>query len=339
MSAAGRFARLGTPSRVAGFVLGLGALFGGALAIGAAVGPSAAKVADAGSSTGHGTGHGTGGSGSATSSPSASMSGGASMPGGLRVAQDGYALRLGATRATAGTAVPMWFTVTGPGGAPVTAFDMQHEKRLHLIAVRRDQSGFQHVHPTLAADGTWSTTLDLTPGTWRLFADFKASGGTPLTLGSDLSVAGAFEPVPAAAPSRTAVVDGYTVTLTGDLVAGRDARLGLTVTKDGRPVTDLDPYLGAYGHLVALRDGDLAYLHVHPDGEPGDGRTTAGPEVVFHTPVPTAGGYRLHLDFQHQGVVRTASFVVAASEAPDAAPASTPAPEPTQTGDSDGHGH
>jgi hypothetical protein len=158
-------------------------------------------------------------------------------------------------------------------------------------------------------------------------------------------VAGAFTPVSAAPVSRTAVVDGYTVTLTGDLVAGRDARLGLTVTKDGRPVTDLDPYLGAYGHLVALRDGDLAYLHVHPDGEPGDGRTTAGPEVVFHTTVPSAGGYRLHLDFQHRGVVRTASFVVTAAEAAEAAkapapePATAPTSEPTQTGDSDGHGH
>ena len=48
-------------------------------------------------------------------------------------------------------------------------------------------------------------------------------------------------------------------------------------------MTDLQPYLAAYGHLVALRQGDLAYLHVHPDGEPGDGRTKAGPDIVFHT--------------------------------------------------------
>ena len=40
-------------------------------------------------------------------------------------------------------------------------------------------------------------------------------------------------------------------------------------------MTDLQPYLGAYGHLVALRDGDLAYLHVHP-GEHGDGRARVG---------------------------------------------------------------
>ena len=72
-------------------------------------------------------------------------------------------------------------------------------------------------------------------------------------------------------------------------------------------MTDLEPYLGAYGHLVALREGDLAYLHVHP--EDGD----AGPEVPFAVEVPSAGGYRLFFDFQHDGVVRTAELAVAAT--------------------------
>jgi hypothetical protein len=82
-------------------------------------------------------------------------------------------------------------------------------------------------------------------------------------------------------------------------------------------VTDLQSYLAAYGHLVALRQGDLAYLHVHPDGEPGDGRTEAGPDIVFHPPAPSAGSYRLFLDFKHGGVVRTAAFTVTAGkEAP-----------------------
>jgi hypothetical protein len=86
--------------------------------------------------------------------------------------------------------------------------------------------------------------------------------------------------------------------------------LTLTVTRNGTSVTDLEPYLGAYGHLVALRSGDLAYLHVHPEGTPGDGETDPGPEVVFYTEVPSAGRYHLYLDFKHQGVVRTAAFTV-----------------------------
>ena len=60
--------------------------------------------------------------------------------------------------------------------------------------------------------------------------------------------------------------------------------LTATVSRDGEPVTDLQPYLGAYGHLVALRDGDLGYLHVHPEGDTGP-----GPEIAFGTEFPSAG--------------------------------------------------
>ena len=325
---------LPTATKVGGFALGLAAVFAVALGLGALVGSpvppaSGAHIGAGGQgATAHGHDEASG-----VTAPEASP---AAVPGGLTVAQDGYTLRLAAATARSGAGVPVAFMITGPDGAPVTRFDIAHEKRLHLIAVRRDQSGFQHVHPTLAADGTWSAQLDLRPGTWRVFADFTATGARPLTLGADLSVAGDFAPEPRPAEARTAHVDGDAVTLDGDLVAGQDARLTLRVTKDGRPVTDLDPYLGAYGHLVALRDGDLAYLHVHPDGEPGDGRTTAGPDVVFHTTAPTAGTYRLHLDFQHDGVVRTASFAVTATSAP--ASSTAPQSNPSTT-DSHPGGH
>jgi hypothetical protein len=169
------------------------------------------------------------------------------------------------------------------------------------------------VHPKLANDGTWTTALDLTPGQWRVFADFKPTGGEALTLGADLSVPDMSvprqrDPAQAGRTTRMATVDGYTVELTGDLVAGEHSILKLRVARDGRPVTDLQPYLGAYGHLVALRGGDLAYLHVHPDGEPGDGKTEPGPEIEFGAEVPSDGEYHLYLDFKHDGVVRTAQF-------------------------------
>jgi hypothetical protein len=252
------------------------------------------------------------------------------------VSQGGYSLRLVEPVAAAGQAVPVRFTIDGPDGQPVTSYDVEHEKRLHLIAVRRDFAGFQHVHPTLSADGTWTTRLDLGPGQWRLFADFKAAGAEALTLGADLHVPGRIDLAPTQPRNvRTSEVDGYTVTLAGDLAAGKDARLTLRVSKDGRAVTDLEPYLGAYGHLVALREGDLAYLHVHPDGEPGDGRTKPGPDVVFYAAVPSTGGYRLFLDFKHDGVVRTAEFALSTGggEPP------TPAQHDETTEEGDGHGH
>ncbi|PVG83234.1 hypothetical protein DDE18_08010 [Nocardioides gansuensis] len=293
--------------KLIGFLVALAAVFGGAVGIGRAVGPVDSPTADHGGMEGMDEMEGMEGM-------DMSESGAASIPKGLLVSQDGYSFRLDQTTVTPGTAVPVSFTIEDPDGNPVTEYDVEHEEDLHLIAVRRDFSGFQHVHPEMASDGTWTTELDLTPGAWRLFADFKATGAEALTLGNDLFVPGKLQPAePPTADSTTATVDDYTVTLEGDLTAGAEAKLTLNVTRDGEPVTDLEPYLGAYGHLVALRAGDLAYLHVHPEGTPGDGETEPGPDVVFFANVPSPDRYHLFLDFKHEGVVRTAAFTVTGS--------------------------
>jgi hypothetical protein len=237
---------------------------------------------------------------------------------GLEISAQGYTLVPAAATLSPGRAVNFRFRIDGPDGARVTAFDRTHDQDLHLIAVRRDLSGFQHVHPVRDPAGTWSVPLDLSsPGTYRVLADFKPAGSSAmsLVLGADLFIPGSQVSVPLPAPAPTASVDGYTVALDGDLVAGQDSKLTLTIDRNGVPVTDLEPYLAAYGHLVALRSGDLAYLHVHPDGEPGDGRTPAGPSIVFHAEVPSVGVYRLYLDFQRGGQVHTAEFTVHASGA------------------------
>ena len=237
------------------------------------------------------------------------------LPGGLATEQDGYRLVLAATTLPPSRVAPVEFRIIGRDGRAVSAFDVRHGKQLHLIAVRRDLTGFQHVHPTLT-DGTWRTDLALAPGAWRLFADFAPTGHDALTLGADLMVPGAFTPAPQAIETRVSEVVGYRVSLTGDLVAGATATLRVGVSGAGGPVEDLEPYLTAYGHLVALRSGDLAYLHVHPDGMPGDGKTASGPEVVFDVEVPSAGTYHLFFDFQHRGEVRTAAFVVTVAASP-----------------------
>src|SRR5699024_11976515 len=82
---------------------------------------------------------------------------------------------------------------------------------------------------------------------------------------------------------------------------------------NGAPVSELEPYLGAFGHLVALRDGDLAYLHVHPHGEVPAAGETSGPDIVFEATAPTSGRDLLYLDFQVAGQVHTAPLVLAAS--------------------------
>jgi hypothetical protein len=296
---------MNTAAKLSAYGAALALVAGGAWVAGTAAGPFPGPAAEAhgGEDTAHGDVHG--GTVEAVADH---------QPGGLASAAGGYTLTPAGTTLTPGATTKFTFTITGPDGAAVTAYDVEHEKRLHFIVVRRDTAGYQHLHPDLAADGTWTVPVTVAgAGSYRAFADFTPSGGQAQTLGVDLVAPGLFQPV-AHPESRVADIDGYRVRLDGDLIPGRSSRLTVTVTKDGRAVTDLQPYLGAFGHLVALRGGDLGYLHVHPDGEPGDGKTPAGPGVTFFAEVPSAGTYRLFLDFRHNGVVRTAAFTAATGE-------------------------
>jgi hypothetical protein len=303
-----------TAAKLGTYVLGLAVVFGGALGVGSAVGEVAPPAAE----ESHGAAHPT----------ETAAAVGEDTPGGLQMSENGYTLTPLTSTIHPGEPTDFQFKVTGPGGEPVTDYQVQHDKKLHFIVVSRDLTNFQHVHPAEAGGGVWTIKLTLpTAGAYRAFADFAPTGADGLTLGTDVLVAGNYAPKALPPVGRTSTVDGYTVTLDGDLIPGRSSKLTLKVSKDGKPVTDLQPYLGAYGHLVALRAGDLAYLHVHPDGAPGDGKTAAGPEITFYAEVPSGGDYRLFLDFQHEGTVRTADFTAKAAPAP----AGTPAPAPATT--------
>jgi len=311
---------MNSATKVGAYALGLAVVFGGAAGIGKAAGPigGTAEMASHQGDDGHGTGGHSGGgaTGGAT----------ANAPGGLQVSEDGYTLTPRKTTLTPGKKTDFRFTIDGPDGKPVTGFKPLHGKRLHLIVAQRDLSGFQHLHPTEIGGGVWTVPIELPkPGVYRFFTDIQPDGATrQLTLGTDVFAPGDLLRTPLPKPEQVAKVDGYEVELTGGLTPGKSTEITLTVSKDGKPVTDLQPYLEAYGHLVALRQGDLAYLHVHPNGEPGDGKTKPGPGITFFAEAPSTGAYRLYLDFKHGGKVRTAEFTVHAGGA--VAPAEEPEP-------------
>jgi hypothetical protein len=207
---------------------------------------------------------------------------------GLAVSDRGFTLELARTAAPRGEQFDLSFRIARDGKTQ-REFDVEHTKRMHVIVVRRDMTGFQHVHPTQRSDGSWSVPIKLDDaGAYRVFADFSVDE-TAHTLAADLTVDG---PIRAAAfpqPAQSVEVDGLTVT---------KKDLGFTVTRAGRPVPIQD-YLGAKGHLVALREGDLAFLHVHPDER----------RLQFEATFPTAGRYRLFLQFKTtDGRLHTAEF-------------------------------
>ncbi|TGB06661.1 hypothetical protein [Streptomyces sp. MZ04] len=330
---------MNTGLKITAFAAAVAATFGTAYGVGQGVDPVTSQKKPAGEHGGHG-----GEKGEAAAGEKQGGGHAATVPGGLQISERGYTLDLKTTRIDAEKREELRFTIVRDGtgkdgtGKNVTAYQKEHDKELHFIVASRDLTAYRHLHPTRAADGTWSTPVELPEaGGYRVFADFKPAGAKEgLTLGADLAVAGKYDPAGLPAHSTKASVDGYEVSLKGELKPGKSAGLTLNVSKNGKPVTDLQPYLGAYGHLVALRSGDLAYLHVHPTGEPGDGSTKPGPGVSFQATAPSAGAYRLFLDFKHEGEVRTAAFTVHAGGSAGGADAG--GGETAEPGDS-GHAH
>lgn len=264
-------------TRVALFAAGLAGVFLAALALGNVLDVGERSVAVAHAEDAPATteaAHGAGGHA-------------APEPAGLAVEQDGYRLVQERASFHAGRATPYAFRILGPDGDTVREFEVEHERRLHLIVAGRDSRAFLHLHPTQRPDGSWTTPLTLPErGSYRVFADFTTRGERR-TLGIDIAGTG---------NGRVVVprVRPYDVEL-----ERHGERLVFRVAQNGRPV-EVEPYLGARGHLVVLREGDLAYIHAHADED----------ELAFDVPFPSPGRYRLHLQFQVDGVVDTVDFTV-----------------------------
>lgn len=224
------------------------------------------------------------------------------------------------------TQLDLW--VYAPDSSVVTNYDVEHEKQAHLIVVSRDLSEFQHLHPELASDGAWRIALQFgEPGPHRVFLDVKPTGQDQQVLSQDLTVAGEARPQPLEPDPGPQQVDGMQVELQSDPAALRvgPAMLRFLVREQSRPVNDLQPYLGAMGHLVILDKSAEHFLHAHPM-EKGATATPASEEmhgehapppapgtsaeVGFHTEFPRAGRYKMWLQIRRQGKVSTAPFVV-----------------------------
>lgn len=292
-----------TASRLAAFVAGLAIVGGAAAGVGAATDATppfqdCLKVAAAQAGFGQGEMKDEGHSGE----PMVEAVPGAD---GLKSELAGVALRPAPRTFTAGATQTWRFRITDCDGKALTGFEPENGKRLHLIVVRSDLTAYQHLHPRLHRDGSWSVSV-ATPrsGRYRAIADFVIDG-RKYVVGTTLAVPGGAPSRALPAPSLHAASDGYDVELQrpAQLVAGEEAQLTFRITRAGRPVRDLEPYLGAYGHLVALHAPDVAYSHVHPNGTDRD----AG-AITFGTELHARGSYRLFLQFQTGGRVHTAAF-------------------------------
>ncbi len=233
---------------------------------------------------------------------------------GLAASASGFTFAPARVSLAAGKPESFSFQIRGSNGRPDTAFVDDQTKLMHFYLIRSDLTGFQHLHPTMAGDGTWTVPVAaLQPGSYRAYAAFitrytAAGKQIPLILSEALTVPGTASPAPLPAPATTTKVDGYTVRVGGQLMVGMTRTLTVTISRNGTPVTDLQPYLATYAHLTAFHDGDLAFAHLHPQGSVNGDH--GGPSLTFEAMLPKAGNWRLFLQFQTGGSLHTAAITL-----------------------------
>ena len=226
----------------------------------------------------------------------------------------------------AGEPVTLHLGVSHPGtGERINQFEWVHDKLYHFFVLSQDLDYFQHLHPEQSDDGTWAITVTLPkPGHYTLISDFVPSGGTPQFLSTALVtegyrgdlMAGLAQLVPDEVPPKK-TIGSLTASVSFDpepLVAAMHVHLTfhLADAETDEPATDVQPYLGAYGHMLIVSEDLVDFVHSHPvemiplgiDLETARG----GPNIVFDGTLPKAGRYRAFAQFRHHDEVQTFPF-------------------------------
>jgi hypothetical protein len=214
----------------------------------------------------------------------------------------------------------------GNESAPVP-LDLVHEKKMHLILVSDDLASFDHIHPEYSASGDYqikalgkgenftsgrgkTETRFESGGKFWAFADYKPTGGLNTVDKIELNVAGTpAKPMNFPAEKLMATVDGFAVKMEGsDFTTGSQTHIPVSISKGGKPVdpATFENYLGEKAHLVLIEVGSKEFVHTHP--------AAGGGKLEVHTTFAKPGTYRGWLQFQTDGVVHTADFVLKVAE-------------------------
>lgn len=240
-------------------------------------------------------------------------------------------------------------------GKPIPKFEVMHDKLLHLIVVSKDLSWFTHIHPEWQGEGQFTIDYALPrAGDYWLYADYVTTEGGHEVATHSLKVAGA-NPLPSqpkltadkpvgpwitkkfrvhdegkAPPPDAALYEVALMPMPTTLRAGQEAMLHFLVRDaSGKPLSDLQPYMGAMGHAVILSADGKTYLHTHPmEGDEAEMKSgghdhskmhhsstpgangKSGPDVMFHTLFPNAGKYRVWGQFMHNGKIITSTYTL-----------------------------
>lgn len=228
----------------------------------------------------------------------------------------------------------MQLHLTDPGWLPLRKLDdlvPDHGHLMHLFLVRWPRMDrVYHLHPDQAATGFFATSLpDVPAGNYRIYADLVHDSGFAETAVGEVSLQDVAGQPPAgddaAGPSLPA--NGYKMIWLHDsaktIVPKAVNLFSFEITgPDGKPVDDLEPYMGMGGHAEIIKEDGAVFAHLHPTGSVPMAsvavaspaammamhETKPGPVVSFPYGVPSSGAYRIFVQMKRAGKVETGAF-------------------------------
>jgi Heavy metal binding domain len=211
-----------------------------------------------------------------------------------------------------GVPVVLAFKVVDPRDAKqVKDFQIVHERLFHMFLVSQDLDWFVHDHPALGKDGVFRYTAKFPkPGMYRILTDFYPKGGTPQLLTQTVIVPGAplealgVKLQPEVVPQKAGNMTVELVTDPAQPIAGMKTLMFFKVD----PSDGLEPYLGAWGHMLVASEDLIDTIHTHPF------LTNGGPQIQFNMIFPRPGVYRVWVQFQRKGIVNTVKFDIPVTE-------------------------
>ena len=243
----------------------------------------------------------------------------------LAIAQRRLELSADATPIQAGKPVRFRLTAKDAHGESIREFEYVHERPIHFLVASDDLAEFDHIHPELAPDDSYQVTHTFAHGgRYRIWADYSLPGEAPYVDEFDLRVAG-----PARASRKLAASRGLEAeagSLRVRLAPSQPLRAGADIPvtlKLAGSIQTLEPYLGAWAHVIVIGKDPRTFQHAHPVETatvltPVHTHAAAGPppdEIHIVASFPSPGLYKLWAQFQQGGKVLTVPFVLSVGPA------------------------
>lgn len=191
-----------------------------------------------------------------------------------------------------------------------------HTEKMHVLIIDPTLTDYQHLHPK-PGKKPGEYTVEFTPHTsnaYRIWLDITPQDRVQQYVITDLPGANKQNPPVVKTLSMNSVVEDYHFKLSFNkpLKVGESALGTVMITdKNGKDVTQLEPIMEAFAHIVAFDEDYKTILHIHPMGpEPKDLSARGGPRIDFHMTPSASGFVKIFVQVKIQGKELFAPFGV-----------------------------